>query len=64
MAIARTHIIKRENGWAVKKQGTSKASKVYQTQDEAIRSAKKMKSSSEIVVHRRDGSIRNWIKKN
>ncbi len=62
MPNTRTHIIKRGDGWAVKKQGASKASKVYSTQDAAIKSAKSMKSASEIVIHRKDGSIRNWIK--
>ena len=62
MQNTRTHIIKRGDGWAVKKQGASKASKVYSTQDAAIKSAKSMKSATEIVIHRRDGSIKNWIK--
>lgn len=62
MASAKTHIIKRDTGWAVKKQGTAKASKVYKSQEEAIRGARRMSTSSEIVVHRRDGSIRSWIK--
>lgn len=62
MSTSRTHIIKRGDGWAVKKQGAAKASRVFPTQDAAIKSAKNMKSASEIVIHRRDGSIRNWIK--
>lgn len=62
MSASRTHIIKRKDGWAVKKQGSSKASKVYTKQSDAIRGAKNMKSASEIVVHKKDGSIRQWIK--
>ncbi|HET8865441.1 MAG TPA: DUF2188 domain-containing protein [Gracilimonas sp.] len=63
MSTARTHIIKRKDGWAVKKQGSSRASKVYRNQGDAIQGARKMNSTSEIVVHKRDGSIRKWIKK-
>lgn len=63
MSRSRTHIIKREDGWAVKRQGASRASKVYQTQKDAVKGAKKLTRSSEIVIHKRDGSIREWIKK-
>jgi len=62
MAATKTHIIKRGDGWAVKKQGRTRASKVYKSQDDAIRGAKKMNSSAEIIVHKRDGSVRKWIK--
>jgi uncharacterized protein YdaT len=62
MSRSRTHVIKREDGWAVKRQGTKRASKVYGTQKKAINGAKKLRKSSEIVVHKRDGSIRKWIK--
>jgi|AntRauTorckE6833_2_1112554.scaffolds.fasta_scaffold100117_2 hypothetical protein len=62
MSRSRTHVIKRDDGWAVKRQGTSRASKVYQTQNEAVKGAKKLIRSSEIIVHKRDGSIRKWIK--
>ena len=32
----RMHIIKRDNGWAVKREGAGKASKVYDTKEEAV----------------------------
>jgi hypothetical protein len=62
MGAAKTHIIKRRDGWAVKKQGKTRASKVYKSQQEAINGAKKMNSSAEIIVHKTDGSVRQWIK--
>jgi hypothetical protein len=62
MSCLRTHVIKRDSGWAVKRQGTKRASKVYPTQEEAIKGAKKMIKSSDVVIHKRDGSIREWIK--
>ncbi len=61
MKESRTHIIKRGNGWAVKRQGANKASKIYHTQQEAVKGAKRLKNSSEIIVHRRNGSVGEWI---
>lgn len=60
----RAHIIKRDSGWAVKKEGNSKATKVFKTQDAAIKGAQKLRSTGhDVVVHRRDGSIKDWQKK-
>lgn len=57
-----THIIPRDDGWAVKKEGASKRSYgVYSTQKQAIDAARgKLKRSpaGQIVVHGRDGSFR------
>jgi hypothetical protein len=59
----RAHVIKRESGWAVKKEGNLKATKVYKTQDAAIKGAQKLRSSGhDVIVHGRDGSIKNWQK--
>lgn len=62
MGRSRTHVIKRNNRWAVKRQGKKRASKTYGTQREAIKGAKNLKKASEIVVHKKDGSISKWIK--
>ncbi len=60
----RAHIIKRENGWAVKKEGNSKATKVYKTQGDAVKGAQKLRSNGhDLVIHKKDGSIRDWQKK-
>ncbi len=32
----RIHIIKKENGWVIKKQGALRASKVYETKTDAV----------------------------
>lgn len=59
----RTHVVKRENGWAVKKEGAKKATKVYKTQVDAIEGARaSSKGSADVVVHRKDGSILKWEK--
>ena len=59
----RTHVVKRDTGWAVKKEGAQKASKVYETKKEAVKGAEKHKESgSDIIIHKRDGSIQKWEK--
>lgn len=59
----RAHVIKRESGWAVKKQGAERASKVYGTKEGAVKGSEKLrKEGHDVVVHRKDGSIENWLK--
>ena len=59
----RTHIISRDKGWAIKKEGNSKASRVLGTKAEAIRDAQRFKrQGSDVIIHRRDGSIQRWDK--
>ena len=55
------HVVKRSDGWAVKKEGNKKASSVHKTQQQAIdvgRDAAK-NEKSELVIHKRDGKIRD-----
>jgi len=60
----RAHIIKRDNRWAVKKEGNTKATKVYETQNAAVKGAQKLRSNGhDIIIHKKDGSILNWQKK-
>lgn len=59
----RAHILKRESGWAVKKQGAKRATKIYKTKKSAEKGAQKLKKSGhDIVVHKKDGSIEKWQK--
>ena len=59
----RTHIVKRESGWAVKKEGAQRATKVYKTKEQAVKGAEKTRrSGSDVVIHKRDGSIQKWVK--
>lgn len=62
MSRSKTHVIKRKDGWAVKRQGSKRAAKIYPTQKEAVEEARKMSGSAEVIVHKRDGSVREWIK--
>lgn len=54
------HVVKHSDGWAVKGAGNSKATKVTQTQKEAINAAEDIarNQKSDTKVHGRDGRIR------
>ena len=59
----RTHIVERDSGWAVKKEGAKRASKVYATKDKAVKgAAKSRKAGSDLVIHKKDGSIKRYVK--
>lgn len=60
MAKNTRHVVPRQDGWAVKKSGATRASKVFDTQASAIQYArdKARKESGELYVHRSDGTIR------
>jgi hypothetical protein len=59
----RVHVIKRDEGWAVKKQGTSRASRIYKSKEDAVEGAQKFKKSGhDLVIHKKDGSIQKWEK--
>lgn len=54
------HVIQEDGHWAVRREG-GKADRVFSTQREAIENARtivKEKRSGQLVVHRRDGRIR------
>lgn len=55
------HIVKNSSGgWAVKKGGSSKATKVYSTQREAVDAGREIakRQKAEFYIHGRDGKIR------
>jgi len=59
----RAHIISRDKGWAIKKEGLSRASQIRKNKEAAIEGAKKLKRRGfDIIVHRKDGSIERWEK--
>lgn len=55
------HVVPHQDGWAVKGEGNSKATKVTGTQAEATKIAKEIaiNQESELLVHRKDGTIRD-----
>lgn len=55
------HVVKNPSGgWSVKKSGAGKASGTYNTQQEAIDSARQISKNqgSRVIVHGRDGRIK------
>jgi len=55
----RIHIISIKNNWAVKKDGL-RISKIFPEKQVAIDKAKKY-SGYEIVIHKKDGAVQEWI---
>jgi uncharacterized protein YdaT len=56
------HVVPKEDGWAVKKEGAKRASATAATQRGAEQRAKDLATRNgggEVVIHRRDGKIRD-----
>lgn len=54
------HVIRRETGWSVKREGASRATSVHENQKDAIAAARKLAKKhrpSKLVIHRKDGTI-------
>ena len=59
----RIHVIKRENGWAVKKEGGLKATRIYSNKKDAEENSMSYrKKGYDVIIHRTDGSIEKWEK--
>ena len=54
------HVLPRSDGWAVKKAGASKDTRVFSKQSDAIGYARSVarNNSAEMFIHSRDGRIR------
>lgn len=52
---------KAKGGWAVKKSGSTRASKSFRTKDEAVRYGREKSKSekTELYIHKKDGTIQN-----
>lgn len=56
------HVVpKHGGGWAVRRSGASRASRVFLTQRDAVQYAREIarKEGAELYVHRDDGTVRN-----
>lgn len=53
------HVMAREDGWAVIKEGSDRATRVLDTKAEAVEVAREIASNqgSKLVIHRQDGSV-------
>ena len=54
------HVVKDDSGWAVKKGGSTKATRHFKTQKEAIHWARGVakRQKAEFYIHGKDGKIR------
>lgn len=54
------HVVPASRGWAVKTAGAEKATRVFETQREAIQAGREIavNNKSELLIHGRDGRIR------
>jgi uncharacterized protein YdaT len=57
----RVHVVPHTDGWAVKKEGNSRATSIHDTQKEAQQAAIPIakQGHTEVVTHGRDGRIRD-----
>jgi hypothetical protein len=60
MAKANQHVVPGQRGWAVRKSGASRASRIFGTRRDAVTYARQLaqKEGSELYIHGRDGTIR------
>lgn len=54
------HVTPRLSGWAVKPEGSDRASKIYPTQKQAINAGRRQtqQAGGELFIHNRQGQIR------
>ena len=54
------HVVRSPNGWSVKRGGSKRASKTFETQKEAISYGKAISKNqgAELYIHGRDGMVR------
>lgn len=54
------HVVPHDGEWAIKKEGSSKVTQVFDTQEEAIDRAIQIAkhAKADVIIHRRDGTIR------
>jgi hypothetical protein len=61
MEKTRMHIIKRDSGWALRKEGNLKATKIFGTKEDARQHSQSYrKKGYDIIIHKKDGSIEKW----
>lgn len=60
MGVKGVHVTPRGGKWAVRSAGSSKASRIFNTQKEAVDLGREQakRNSSELYIHGRDGRIR------
>lgn len=57
------HVVPHDEGWAIKGEGNERYTAVYDYQDDAIKRAKDIARNykSDVIIHRKDGTIRDRL---
>lgn len=57
------HVVPHDEGWAVRREGNKRVTATYKLQEQAIRKAKRIakKYKADVIIHRKDGTIRDRI---
>lgn len=57
------HVVKADDGWAVKSGGAERASRVFATQEKAVRHAQNIakNKNSDVIIHGRNGRIQRRV---
>ena len=57
------HVVPHDEGWAVKGEGNERYTAIYDTQHQAIERAKDIAFNykSDVIIHRKDGTIRDRV---
>ena len=55
------HVVPHEDGWAIRGEGNQRVTSIHDTQRDAAERAREIarNQGSEVVIHRRDGTIRD-----
>ncbi|MCX6583936.1 MAG: DUF2188 domain-containing protein [Candidatus Aminicenantes bacterium] len=57
------HVMKRGEGWVIRKHGAMRATKIYSRKDAAVKNALKfIPLGLDVVIHHKDGTIQKWEK--
>ncbi len=61
MAKKSNHVVPSSSGWAVKKSGSERASKIFRTKEKAIDYGRElsMNEKTELYIHKKNGMIQN-----
>lgn len=61
MAKKSNHVVPSSSGWAVKKSGSIKASRTFETKDKAISYGRELSKheKTELYIHKQNGMIQN-----
>lgn len=66
MAKKSNHVVPSSSGWAVKKSGADRASKIFETKDKAVEYGRELSKNekTELYIHKSNGMVQNKIDPN